>query len=37
MTVQKVNTFSITPSAGYFVIDKLAVGIDLGFVSANKI
>lgn len=31
----KVNTFSITPSAGYFVIDKLAVGIDLGFVSAT--
>jgi outer membrane protein len=29
----KVSTFSITPSAGYFVIDKLAVGIDLGFTS----
>lgn len=29
----KVSTFSITPSVGYFVIDKLAVGIDLGFTS----
>ncbi|MCS4304669.1 porin family protein [Chryseobacterium sp. BIGb0232] len=29
----KVNTFSITPSVGYFVIDKLAVGIDLGYVN----
>lgn len=28
-----VNTFSITPSVGYFVIDKLAVGIDLGYVN----
>lgn len=29
----KVSTFSITPSVGYFVIDKLAVGIDLGFTT----
>lgn len=29
----KVSTFSITPSAGYFVIDGLAVGIDLGYNS----
>jgi len=29
----KVSTFSVTPSVGYFVIDKLAVGIDLGFTS----
>ncbi|MEJ5104191.1 outer membrane beta-barrel protein [Chryseobacterium sp. MYb328] len=29
----KVNMFSITPSVGYFVIDKLAVGIDLGYVN----
>ncbi|WP_299177789.1 OmpW family outer membrane protein [uncultured Chryseobacterium sp.] len=31
----EVNTFSVTPSAGYFVMDKLAVGIDLGLVSAT--
>ncbi|MEY8760789.1 OmpW family outer membrane protein [Chryseobacterium tongliaoense] len=31
----KVNTFSATPSVGYFVIDKLAVGIDLGFTTAT--
>ncbi|MGE8552646.1 MAG: OmpW family outer membrane protein [Chryseobacterium jejuense] len=31
----KVNTFSITPSVGYFVIDKLAVGIDLGYVNTS--
>lgn len=31
----KVNTFSVTPSVGYFVIDKLAVGIDLGFTTAT--
>ena len=31
----KVSTFSITPSVGYFVIDKLAVGIDLGLTSAT--
>lgn len=31
----KVNTFSITPSVGYFVIDKLAVGIDLGYVNTT--
>lgn len=29
----KVSTFNVTPSAGYFVIDKLAIGIDLGFTS----
>jgi len=29
----KVSTFSVTPSVGYFVIDKLAVGIDLGFTN----
>ncbi|SHF27606.1 OmpW family outer membrane protein [Chryseobacterium takakiae] len=27
----KVSSFSVTPSVGYFVIDGLAVGIDLGF------
>ncbi|OBW42353.1 OmpW family protein [Chryseobacterium sp. MOF25P] len=31
----KVSTFSVTPSVGYFVIDKLAVGIDLGFTTAT--
>ncbi|SEM82917.1 outer membrane protein [Chryseobacterium taichungense] len=31
----KVSTFSVTPSVGYFVIDKLAVGIDLGLTSAT--
>ncbi|WP_294308977.1 OmpW family outer membrane protein [uncultured Chryseobacterium sp.] len=31
----KVSTFSLTPSVGYFVIDKLAVGIDLGLTSAT--
>lgn len=29
----KVSTFTITPSVGYFVIDKLAIGIDLGYTS----
>ncbi|WP_347219753.1 OmpW family outer membrane protein [Chryseobacterium sp.] len=32
----KVNTFSITPSVGYFVIDKLAVGIELGYVNTTN-
>ncbi|KFF74421.1 membrane protein [Chryseobacterium sp. P1-3] len=31
----KVSTISLTPSVGYFVIDKLAVGIDLGLTSAT--
>jgi outer membrane protein len=31
----KVSTFSVTPSIGYFVIDGLAVGIDLGFSSTT--
>ncbi|WP_394666910.1 OmpW family outer membrane protein [uncultured Chryseobacterium sp.] len=31
----KVSSFSVTPSVGYFVIDKLAVGIDLGFTSVT--
>lgn len=29
----KVSSFSVTPSVGYFVIDKLAVGIELGFTT----
>lgn len=35
MDGQKVNSFTITPSAGYFVIDKLSVGLDLGFTSTT--
>ncbi|WP_415327467.1 outer membrane protein [Chryseobacterium sp. MMS23-Vi53] len=31
----KVNTFSISPSVGYFVIDKLAVGIELGYMNTT--
>ncbi|MCJ8154008.1 porin family protein [Chryseobacterium sp. SSA4.19] len=31
----KVSSFSVTPSVGYFVIDGLAVGIDLGFNSST--
>lgn len=31
----KVNTFSISPSVGYFVIDKLAVGIELGYINST--
>lgn len=29
----KVSTFNFTPSVGYFVMDKLAVGLDLGYTS----
>ncbi|GAB5399599.1 MAG: hypothetical protein Aureis2KO_11840 [Aureisphaera sp.] len=29
------STFSVTPSANYFVIDNLAVGLDLSFTSSN--
>ncbi|WP_185288619.1 outer membrane protein [Chryseobacterium lactis] len=31
----KENSFSIVPSVGYFIIDKLAVGIDLGYVNTT--
>ncbi len=31
----KTNTFSVSPSVGYFVIDRLAVGIELGYMSAT--
>lgn len=31
----EVSTFSVTPSVGYFVIDNLAVGVDLGFTSTK--
>lgn len=33
--IPKTNTFSVTPSVGYFIIDKLAVGIDLGYVNTR--
>ena len=29
----KISTFNITPSVGYFAIDKLAIGVDLGYTS----
>lgn len=32
----KLSTFTFTPSAGYFVMDKLAVGMDLSFISATQ-
>ena len=28
-----VSTFALTPSVGYFVMDNLAIGLDLGFTS----
>jgi outer membrane protein len=31
----KISSFSVTPSVGYFVINGLAVGIDLGFNSTT--
>ena len=31
----KVNNFNITPSVGYFVMDDLAIGLDLGFTSTK--
>ncbi|AKH93944.1 OmpW family outer membrane protein [Elizabethkingia anophelis] len=31
----KVNTFTIAPSAGYFVIDKLSVGLDFAYTNAT--
>lgn len=31
----KTSSFSITPSVGYFVMDGLAVGIDLGYNSTT--
>lgn len=35
-TEPSVSTFTLTPSVGYFVQDKLAVGLDLGFVSMSQ-
>lgn len=32
----KVSTFTVTPSVGFFVINKLAIGIDLGFTSLTS-
>ncbi|WP_260395486.1 outer membrane beta-barrel protein [Elizabethkingia anophelis] len=31
----KINKFTITPSAGYFVMDNLSVGVDLEFTSTT--
>ena len=31
----KTSVFSVTPSANYFVIDNLAIGLDLGFSSST--
>jgi outer membrane protein len=31
----KVNTFNITPSVGYFAVDNLAIGVDLGYTSTK--
>ncbi|WP_027372524.1 outer membrane protein [Chryseobacterium sp. UNC8MFCol] len=31
----KTNTFSISPSVGYFVIDKLAVGVELSYLTTT--
>ncbi|MDV3661063.1 hypothetical protein CMU70_11395 [Elizabethkingia anophelis] len=31
----KINRFTITPSAGYFVMDNLSVGLDLEFTSRS--
>ncbi|SIS67429.1 outer membrane protein [Chryseobacterium ureilyticum] len=33
--IPKTNTFSVTPSVGYFVINKLAIGIDLGYINTK--
>ncbi len=32
----KSSVFSVTPSVGYFVIDNLAVGMDLSFTSTKE-
>lgn len=32
----KTSTFAITPSVGYFVANKIAVGLDLGFASITQ-
>ncbi len=31
-----VSTFMVTPSVGYFVQDKVAIGLDLGFTSISQ-
>lgn len=35
-TEPSISTFTLTPSVGYFVQDKLAVGLDLGFVTMSQ-
>ncbi|MDY3548608.1 outer membrane beta-barrel protein [Riemerella anatipestifer] len=32
----KVSTFNISPSVGYFVMDNLALGLELNFLSAKS-
>lgn len=32
----KVNVFTFTPKAGYFITDKFAVGVELGFGSRKE-
>lgn len=31
----KVNTFNISPSVGYFVVDNLSVGLSLGYTNTS--
>lgn len=32
---EKVNTFNISPSVGYFVVENLSVGLSLGFTNSS--
>lgn len=32
----KTSSFNVTPSVGYFVANKIAVGLDLGFTSTTE-
>lgn len=31
-----LSTFTLTPSVGYFVMDNIAVGLDLGYTSIKQ-
>lgn len=35
-TEPSVNTFGFSPSVGYFIQDKIALGVDLGFQSMSQ-
>lgn len=35
-TSPSVNTFTFTPSVGYFIQDNMALGVDAGFVSISQ-